>query len=250
MARNPGEYFAEKLTSRARWPDFHIEAETLRQRIADLGPFNISDALRAFYHLYAERFEKPRWGNKTTKNISHMSFIFKLLPEARFIHIIRDGRDVALSVSKQYFGPYSIREAAEWWVSKIKEARRQIDDLEYYMEIRYEDLVLHTEAVLKEVCRFIELSWNPVMLDYYKTSEARLNELHDLVDRDGKSLKGENRRGKHSLTSKPPQSDRIGSWKKEMTESDKEWFEKVAGTLLESLGYEVNAKQTARVACV
>src|SRR5437762_313536 len=58
--------FLENLTSHINWEDFHIRADSLKQRIAEVSPFNISDALRAFYQLYAERFGKPRWGDRST----------------------------------------------------------------------------------------------------------------------------------------------------------------------------------------
>jgi len=46
-----------------------------------------------FYQLYASRFAKPRWGDKTPSYCHHMQNIEEVLPEAHFIHIIRDGRD-------------------------------------------------------------------------------------------------------------------------------------------------------------
>ena len=79
------------------------------------------------------------------------------------------------------------------------------------------------------------------MLDYYKTAEERLAELHDLISHDGTPLRGEDRRDKHRLTSKPPQKERIGGWRKEMNEADREWFEDIAGETLQDLGYEVGS---------
>lgn len=245
-SKDPRKCFLETLTSDGKWSDFHVETEILRQRIAVLNPFSLSDAIRAFYKLYAERFGKSRWGDKSTTSIVNMSMIQKALPEARFIHLIRDGRDVALSRSKWIFGN-SIRDAAERWVSRIRKARRQVRDLNYYMEIRYEDLVLHSERSLKEVCQFIDLPWNSAMLDYYKTSKHRLAELEDCIKCDGRFLKAEERRRKHQLTKKPPAGDRIGRWRTEMTDSDREWFEKLAGKLLEDLGYEISCNLVSHV---
>jgi hypothetical protein len=246
-ASNPGDCFVQVLTSNGKWPDFHIKVEALRQRIAALSPFDIGDALRAFYQLCAERSGKPRWGDKSTKNTTHMSMIQKVLPEAHFIHLIRDGRDVALSRSKWVFKDNSVREAGERWVSKIRKARRQAKELTHYLEIRYEDLVLHTESTLKQVCHFIDLRWDPVMLDYYKESENRLNELQDCIEHDGRFRTAQERRRKHQLLSRPPQKDRIGCWKKELSDTDRQWFESLAGELLQNLGYELstNGKREA-----
>jgi hypothetical protein len=56
-------------------------------------------ALRAFYRLYAERHGRARFGDKTPKYLTKMRRIAALLPEATFVHLVRDGRDVALSKS-------------------------------------------------------------------------------------------------------------------------------------------------------
>jgi hypothetical protein len=237
---NPN-FFVDNLTSAGKWPDYHLETASLKQAINELDPFNVGDAVRTFYRLYATKFGKTRWGDKTPKNIGDMEEIQELLPEARFIHVIRDGRDVALSINKAYWGPSSVRDAAKWWRSRIEKARRQVKVLNYYMEIRYEDLVLHTEEVLRETCAFIDLRWDPSMLDYWQKSAERLNELQDTVIRGGQIRKGEDRRNERSLTSKPPQKDRIGCWKNEMNDADKECFAGIAGELLVNLGYDARS---------
>ena len=80
-----------------RWGDFGIEARELRGRVAHIKPAKAGPVVRAFYELYAESQGKARWGDKTPRYMRAMPRIEKALPEARFIHIIRDGRDVALS---------------------------------------------------------------------------------------------------------------------------------------------------------
>lgn len=149
--------FCEVLTSSVTWNYFGLDEETLERRVANVEPFDTGEALRTFYQLYAERFEKPRWGDKTPLYVRKMRLIQSLLPEARFIHVIRDGRDVALSNIPLWFGPNSIEEAAHWWQNWIREAREQSQGLDAYLEIRYEDLVLDTVPTLKKVCDFINL---------------------------------------------------------------------------------------------
>lgn len=234
------DWFMGALMDSSKWRDFHVETQLLRKRIAELNPFTMSDAVRTVYKLYAERFGKARWGDKSTKSIAHMSVIQRLLSEARFIHVIRDGRDVALSRNKWLSKKTSIQEAAERWVSKIRKARRQARELNYYLEVRYEDLVLHTETTLKDVCHFVDLSWDPAMLYYYKESKKRLDEFQDCTKGDGTFRKAEERRRKHDLTSEPPQRDRVGCWKKEMSSVDRERFENIAATTLDDLGYEIS----------
>jgi hypothetical protein len=237
-AADPWSCFVETLTLHRRWADSHVDGYALKERVAAIRPFSMSDALRAFYTLYAERFGKPRWGDKTPNYLLEMMLIQKLLPEARFIHLIRDGRDVALSVIEERRGSrqaMSMQKAAKRWVTKIREGRRQADDLPFYLEVRYEDLVLDSEATLRTICAFINLPWHPRMLQYYSTAEERLAEL---VTVDGiRAVHIDQRRGKHTWTTRPPEASRLGRWRTEMSESDRQEFEAIAGELLEELGY-------------
>ena len=116
--------FLERITTDSRWRDFGIEEAALRRRVAALAPFTLGDGLRAFYELYAARFDKTRWGDKTPRYLVSLPLIHQLLPEVRFVHLIRDGRDVWLSQQAVSFGLESIETAATAWASRIERARR------------------------------------------------------------------------------------------------------------------------------
>ena len=83
------------------WGDFNLDADELRARLEALDRIDAGAAIRAFFELYAEREGKPRWGDKTPHYLRRMLQIQGGLPEARFIHMIRDGRDAALSRSSR-----------------------------------------------------------------------------------------------------------------------------------------------------
>jgi hypothetical protein len=238
LASNPREAFLYVVTSFDTWPNFQMDKEFLRSQIWNVEPFNLSDALRTFYRAWARIDGKLRWGDKTPAYSDHMDVIQRFIPEARFIHLVRDGRDVALSHKGLWFGPGSLQEAGAWWASKIQAARKQIGRLNYYLEIRYEDLVSCPEPTLRQVCDFIALSWNPVMLDYHQTAERRLREATPVVVGE-RTVHSEERTGIHRLTKKPPQAERICRWRNEMDEDDRRVFEKAAGWMLRDLGYEV-----------
>jgi hypothetical protein len=239
-ASDPRRAFLDAVTSHRRWGDFRIEGDLLEQRIARIEPFDLGEALRAFYGLYAERFGKPRWGDKTPLYVQKMQLIRGLLPEARFVHLIRDGRDVALSTRDLWFGPDSVQEAARRWRSLIEEARRQSRELPHYLEVRYEDLVTGPESTLRKICDLVDLRWDPSMLAYHEKAEERMSEIYrDIMTPKGrKVVRGEMRQSLHTLTGSPPQRDRIGRWKGEMTAEDRKRFEEVAGETLRELGYE------------
>ena len=240
-ASDPRQAFLETVTARGRWRDLHIEEASLARSVAVIEPFDLGEALRALYRLYAEKFGKPRWGDKTPHYVRRMRLIRGLLPEAHFIHIIRDGRDVALSVKDLWFGANSVEEAARRWRGSIEKARRHARELPHYLEIRYEDLVSDTEPTLRKICDFIDLPWNRSILDYHTTADERLGEMErDSTAPSGEVLRrGEERIAIHSLASQPPQRDRIGRWRREMTAADRQRFEGVAGETLRELGYDI-----------
>jgi hypothetical protein len=241
-AADPRRSFLDTLTGHPHWPDVHVDDAVLDERLQALEPFDVGDALRAFYALYAERFGKPRFGDKTPRYVLHMELIERLLPEACFIHIIRDGRDVTLSVmDEQRRAGKTVRAAhvARRWREKIALARSQAHRLNAYAEIRYEDLVLDTEAALRRVCDAIDLKWDPAMLEYHATAPARLAEL---VSVDAKWATVGERRARHAWAAHPPEPTRVGRWRREMSPADRRSFEEEAGDLLRELGYEPGAR--------
>jgi L-lactate utilization protein LutC len=164
-----------------------------------------------------------------------------VLPEARFIHLIRDGRDVALSVMSMEWGPDTVEGAARRWKKRVLRGREQAARLPHYMEVRYEDLVLETEATLREVCDFVELEFDESMLRYYERASERLAEkardLYRGPDRD--PVSAEHRMKSHALAKEPPKAERVHRWREQMSAEDRAEFEREAGDLLADLGYEV-----------
>jgi hypothetical protein len=110
-----------------------------------------------------------------------------------------------------------------------------------YLELRYEDLVRDPEGELRRVCAFCSLRYADAMLRYHETAEARLSELGDKMLPDGHKLRREVRLAIHERTASPPQPERAGRWRREMSAGDLAEFEAVAGDLLVDLGYELGA---------
>ena len=244
----PADAFCTLVTQCPRWADFELSNEELAKRVKALEPFVLGEAIRIFYRLYAQRFAKSRWGDKTPRYLRHMSTVESLLPEARFVHVIRDGRDVACSVVPLgwAWGPSSVAEAAAWWRDGIENARRQGQVVAAYLEVRFEDLVVDTERALIRVCDFVSLPFAAAMLEYHRQASERMAELdRDLVDEEGQpALSGIQRRAMHRMTGSPPRPDRVARWRSEMTTRGRREFETIAGALLEELGYPLSAGGT------
>lgn len=235
----PREAFVQSLTTHSRWETFGLDKTELAARITQTPTFSAGEGLRIFYGLYAARFNKRRWGDKSPGYVRHMKLIARELPEAFFIHLIRDGRDVALSVKDLWFGPDSIAEAAENWRSLIEDARRQARRVKRYIELRYEDLVLDPEKILRELCRCLKLVWDRAVLDYHDTAADRLGEIfRDTRDNsDTRLIRADEMRAIHQHALQSPQTNRIARWRAEMSDVDLELFESIAGKTLRSLNY-------------
>ena len=234
---------ASFLAEHPRWEDFGLDAAELTRRLAALDPFDAGAALRAFYGLYAEGQGKPRWGDKSPPYVNRMARIQGALGEARFIHVIRDGRDVALSLASVSWGPGEVAEVARKWVDEIGKARRQAArklDPGTYHEVHYEELVANPEEELRDVAETIELPWDPVMLTYHERADERMGEVErDFTPGGGEVISAAERVDQHALVREPPRSDRAGRWREEMSPEDRAAFEEIAGELLEELGYPV-----------
>jgi hypothetical protein len=229
---------------RRRWNDFGLEEADLLARLEQVKPFNTTDVVRAFYGLYADKHDKPRWGDKTPDYIRKMKKVQKTLPEARFIHVIRDGRDAGLSqnarIAKRGKDPIPAREMARRWRKRIVKSRIDAEEVDNYIEVRYEDMISDTEGVLQRICEYIELDYDPVMLSYHEGAAERLQEMAGALP--AKKGRPEREAGErvaaHAMTTKPPDADRVAVWKREMSETENAEFEESAGYLLDDLGYE------------
>jgi hypothetical protein len=234
------------LTENRTWGDFGIEAEEMRARLAKLEPGDAAGAVRAFFDAYAERQGKQRWGDKTPAYMLAVQRIGRTLPESRFIHLIRDGRDVALSQRDRAINeqPPPAEQAARW-VKRIRKSREQAHALKgaRYVEARYEDLVREPEPTLRRVCEFIELDWDPGVLSYHERAAERLAEMAGELRAEGTHATQEAgyRIQNHAPTTKPPDPSKLDKWKREMPPEDVAAYESVAGELLAELGYEVGS---------
>lgn len=227
--------------SSPNWPDFEIPEETFRAALAEINPFTVSEGYRAFYRLYAARFGKARWGDKTPLYCMELNLIRRLLPEARFVHIIRDGRDAALSLRKMWFSPgWEIETQAAYWRTNVLAARRAGLGRADYIEVRYEDLILKPRETLERVCAHAGLAYDEAMLGYHTRTPARLGEHKGRTRRDGTPLvTREQRFRQQEHTTQPPDPSRLSVWKQAMSAEEQESFRLIAGDLLQAMGYEV-----------
>ncbi len=222
------------------WADFGLDQQAYWRELLQIKPFSVSQGLRCFYQTYASRFGKSRWGDKTPEYGRYLKHIAPLLPEAHFIHLIRDGRDAALSLRHLWFAPGTdIGSLARHWRHNVLTTRRQGARCRSYLEVRYEDLISDSSAVLRQICDFIHLSYRPAMETYYQKVPERLAEHQTRWRPDGTALVTQAQRiQQQRLTQTPPDASRIFNWKREMPLAEQQQFEAIAGDVLKTLGYD------------
>jgi hypothetical protein len=183
--------------------------------------------LSKLYQLYAQQYNAIRWGDKTPIYSSYINLIEKIFPDAQFIHIIRDGRDVALSMLEKWQKKdfhIDIYFAAQNWVRRINKARKDgiLLGEHRYLELRYEDLVNNPVTELKNVCKFLGETYFPIMSqpNVLGSENIEPGSFHDPIRY-------------------PPSTARINRWKHEMSQADLRIFQRIAGNLLTELGYSI-----------
>ncbi|MGH7750301.1 MAG: hypothetical protein ACREQ5_36850, partial [Candidatus Dormibacteria bacterium] len=105
------------------------------------------------------------------------------------------------------------------------------------LELRYEDLVLRPEIELPRVCAFLDLEYSPRMQDFEAQGAARIARLRGRMHVSGRMVAREDRTRIHVNLARPPQRDRVGVWRREMSAADRATVECAANPLFASLGY-------------
>ncbi len=245
-----GEALLAACTSHRTWGDFAISEQALGERFAALDPGKPGvggAAVRAFFELYAAAQGKRRWGDKTPAYMLSIARIGRALPEARFVHLIRDGRDVALSQTERALNQQpGRREQAERWVKRIGKAREQAARLggDRYREVRYEDLVRDPEPTLRGICELIALDYDPAMVAYHERAAARLVEMAGGLAAAGSQTEqpAGYRIENHAPTTRPLDPAKLEKWRREMSAAELDAYRAVAGDLLREFGYPLDSE--------
>lgn len=201
-----------------------LDERELSAALADPPPLTFPDAVRRVFEFYANRDGKLRYGDKTPGYVLRVPLLAGLFPEARFIHLIRDGRDVAVSFSHVRFGPRSAGETAIYWKRRVLQGRHDGRALgeHRYREVRYEDLVNEPEAILTDLCSFADLDFDPAMVRYF--------------DGAGRFVESTGVPEAHQRLFLPPTAG-LRDWRVELAPEEVRSFEAVAGNVLDDLGY-------------
>jgi hypothetical protein len=180
--------------------------------------------VRAAFETYAAHERRPRWGDKTPGYVRHLDLLAAAFPDATFIHLVRDGREVADSLVDRPWGPDSLLVACHLWrrdVAAGAEAGARLGDR--YLEARYERLVGDPAAELARICRFLGEEPVPEMLDH----RDRAREAHGGEPQDHRHL-GE------AVTAN------LRNWQDRWSPRERRLIEGVLGPTLDRFGYALS----------
>ena len=216
----------------ARFRHLELDRRVVKRRIVQGEP-TVGTALGTVYRSYAERFGKPRWGDKRPTYFRDVAAIRELFPDAQFVHLVRDGRDCAASLKRMSWWRRDGRDAIDaiaWWSHAIDCGRRAARRLpaDSFYELQYERLVADPEGELRRLCAFLGEEFEPGMLESHRVAAQ---------------LPPRQRLDWHANTSRPVNASRVGTYAEGLDDDELRLVERVAASRLRRLGYSVPAER-------
>ena len=220
-----------RLLAHPKFGRLKITREELTRLTESGKPTSYADLVSRIFDLYGAKHRKPLVGDKTPDYVRSIGTLHALWPSARFVHVIRDGRNVALSMMDwPKFRPKPgdfvawqqdrVATAALWWELNVRLGRQVGKSLgtELYCEVRYESLVACPEEESAALCGFLGVPYSDAMLRFYQSP-------------------AESDPGLDGRRAQLPVTAGLRNWSAQLPRRDNERFEAAAGTLLDELGY-------------
>lgn len=206
-------------TRSTRFRQLALDRKRVVDAVADAPP-TIGSMSGAVLREFAVAHGKPRWGDKRPKYVEVLPLVFRLFPDAQFIHLVRDARGCTASLKELGWWGWGAPEALDRWRASVEagiEARRLCSP-DQYLELRYEDLVADPAGQLARVCEFLGVPESERMLEH--SDGARLI-----------------RKGYHDRVAKPVDAAAVDKWRKILEPEELTLVEVKVGHLLDEFGY-------------
>jgi len=225
--------FVDDLRRINTFAEWDVPLGKVRGRLFEGMP--IGAAIATVYAVYADEHGKQRWGDKTPMYMQNLRLLERLFSDALFVHLIRDGRDAALSflamprglMTDTWMQPHTATGFACQWKTEVQAARRLGRRVggERYLEIRYEDLVADVETQLRRICEFAGLAYEPAMAEYAGKVDVSAKPHQQSLER--------------------PPTPGLRNWRTQMSAAEAGAFGRIAGDLIRELGYEAHGEPDA-----
>lgn len=198
-----------------------FDLDTLSKELCAEGRHSLPAIISGLFEKNASGEGKVRWGDKTPYYVMHIPKLMKWWPNAQIIHLIRDGRDVALSLFGRIhdFGVYNTYSAAKYWQQYVERGHELGSALPpgQYFEIHYEDLLANPEETMQKLCDFLTEEYSSNLFNIESVENA----------------------GKTPLVYQPIKSENAGKWRTKMTSRQIRLFKSAAGGTLLHFNYEL-----------
>jgi sulfotransferase family protein len=214
-----------------RFAQLGLGREELESLLNGGRPLQYPSFVAGLFDLYGRSRGKPLVGDKTPRYVRSLPTLHEFFPQARFVHLIRDGRETSLSVVNwrkaeklaetfPTWREHPVATAALWWEWQVRLGREAGPSLgpQLYHEVRYEALVADSAGELEPLCAFLDLPLDEAMLRFHEGRERNESDLS-------------------AKSAWLPPTPGLRDWSTQMTGEDVERFEATAGELLDELGY-------------
>ena len=196
------EAAADAMVGHYRWPDLEIPAAEFRAQARALAVPRLVDLIDLPFREHLRRAGKPRFGDKTPPYIAIVPDLLALYPGARFVNLVRDGRDVAISFVDAHFHGRPYHADFEWTEAlRLAERWRASLPAGRLLDVRYEDLVRAPEPTVRRICDFLGEAFEPAMFSY----------------RDRLALVPERERWIQGSLGRPISADAVAAWRGRLT---------------------------------
>ena len=217
--------FCAYFDRHVHFPDFEIDSLTPFSKEAyelDKSRQNLYGIFECFYAFMAREhgFTEARWGDKTPLNTYFLNNIVRAYPDAYYLYLKRDGRDVVASQLKSDMRDFE--QSAARWVDANASCRRHLRRAKRKpLEIAYEDLVRTPDAIFRSIFEWADLSFDP---EYLTRIPAKLGDV--------------GRHDHHAAVTRPITSSSIGKWTQSLTPEAFEDTTPEFGKMMQVLGYD------------
>jgi hypothetical protein len=220
-----------QLLASPKFSRMGVTEEDLLGLLSDDRPVRYERFVARIFDLYARRLGKPFAGDKTPGYVRRIGQVHELWPRARFVHIVRDPRDVCLSMLEWRSGARTAGQFGTWdmdpvistalyWSYSLAAGREAGESLgpTLYREVRYEDQVRSPDRELEQICGFLDLPYAQEMTRFHEGRTRR-------------------KPGRSSKAQWLPPTAGLRDWSTQLPAGDVERIEAVTGDLLRDLGY-------------
>ena len=209
-------------TNPVEWMDMKLDRDDISRRCKNRSLMAVYGAI---YDVYAELKQAKTWCCKSLANIKYINEIEAYYPDAKYIYLYRDGRDVALSFQKAVVGEKHIYNIAKDWSDTQEIAislGKKLSDKQFFA-VSYEQLTSETESTAKALCSFLEVDFDPGMFEFHKTDEAKNAATSSDLWKN---------------VTQPVLNNNSNKFLANMPQHELEIFESVAGHVLDELGFK------------